>query len=141
MSCRRAGRFGVARAYAMLTRRWFRRQDGEFRVDPKELAVLVDLGIDIAAAQGERRHFARCCLDWSERRPHLGGALGAALADELIRRKWLRRDRTPRKAVVTPLGERELPKHFPGLLRRSEEHTSELQSLMRISYAGLCLKK
>src|SRR3546814_20129195 len=80
-------------------------------------AFLEDLGSDIAAAQGERRHFARCCLDWSERRPHLGGALGAALADELIRRKWLRRDRTPRKAVVTPLGERELPKHFPGLLR------------------------
>src|SRR3546814_5020175 len=108
---------GVALADSLLQRRLLRRQDGDFRVGPKGRAFLEDLGIDIAAAQGERRHFARCCLDWSERRPHPGGALGAALADELIRRTWLRRDRTPRKAVVTPHGERELPKHFPGLLR------------------------
>src|SRR3546814_11271238 len=94
-----AGRLGVALADSLLQRRLLRRQDGDFRVGPKGRAFLEDLGIDIAAAQGERRHFARCCLAWSERRPHLGGALGAALADALIRRKWLRRDRQIGKAA------------------------------------------
>src|SRR3546814_2927842 len=93
---RSAGRLGVALADSLLQRRLLRRQDGDFRVGPKGRAFLEDLGIDIAAAQGERRHFARCCLDWSERRPHLGGALGAALADELIRdRKSTRLNSSP----------------------------------------------
>jgi len=112
-----AGRLGVALTDSLLQRRYLRRDDNDFRLGPKGRAFLEGLGIDVAAAEGERRHFARCCLDWSERRPHLGGALGAALADHLLRSRWLRRDRTPRKAVVTALGREALPKHFPGLLR------------------------
>ncbi|MGF1595299.1 MAG: ArsR/SmtB family transcription factor [Kiloniellaceae bacterium] len=111
-----AGRLGVALTDSLLKRRFLRREAGDFRLGPKGRAFLEGLGVDVTAAEGERRHFARCCLDWSERRPHLGGALGAALAGHLVRRKWLRRDRVPRKAVVTALGERELPRHFPGLL-------------------------
>ncbi|HMA15146.1 MAG TPA: winged helix-turn-helix domain-containing protein [Kiloniellaceae bacterium] len=111
-----AGRLGVALTDSLLQRRFLRRDEGDFRLGPKGRAFLEGLGLDVAAAEGERRHFARCCLDWSERRPHLGGALGAALADHLVRRKWLRRDRTPRKAVVTALGERELERLFPGLV-------------------------
>lgn len=110
-----AGRLGVALTDSLLQRRHLRRDAGDFRLGPKGRAFLEGLGIDVAAAAAERRHFARCCLDWSERRPHLGGALGAALAAHLLRQKWLRRDRTPRKAVLTALGERELPRHFPGL--------------------------
>lgn len=110
-----AGRLGVALTDSLLQRRFLRREDTDFRLGPRGRAFLESLGIDVAAAEGERRHFARCCLDWSERRPHLGGALGAALADHLIRLKWLRRDRMPRKAVLTALGQRELPRHFPGL--------------------------
>ena len=112
-----AGRLGVALTDSLQQRRFLRREAGDFRLGPKGRAFLEDLGIDVAAAEGERRHFARCCLDWSERRPHLGGALGAALAAHLIERRWLRRDRTPRKAVVTALGLGELPRHFPGLLQ------------------------
>jgi DNA-binding transcriptional ArsR family regulator len=112
-----AGRLGVALTDSLQQRRFLRREAGDFRLGPKGRAFLEDLGIDVAAAEGERRHFARCCLDWSERRPHLGGALGAALAAQLIERRWLRRDRTPRKAVVTALGLGELPRHFPGLLQ------------------------
>jgi DNA-binding transcriptional ArsR family regulator len=110
-----AGRLGVALTDSLLQRRFLRRAEADFRLGPKGRAFLEGFGLDVAAAEGERRHFARCCLDWSERRPHLGGALGAALADHLVRRKWLRRDRTPRKAVVTALGERELERLFPGL--------------------------
>ncbi|GAB4362774.1 MAG: winged helix-turn-helix domain-containing protein [Kiloniellaceae bacterium] len=112
-----AGRLGVALTDSLLQRRLMRRAEGDFLVGHKGRAFLEGLGIDVAAAEGERRHFARCCLDWSERRPHLGGALGAALADRLLRQKWLKREKASRKAALTPLGARELPRHFPGLLQ------------------------
>ena len=112
-----AGRLGVALADSLLKRRFLRREAGDFRLGPKGRAFLEGLGVDVAAAERERRHFARCCLDWSERRPHLGGALGAALAESLLRAKWLRRDRASRKAALTTLGESELSRHFPGLLQ------------------------
>lgn len=110
-----AGRLGVALTDSLLKRRFLRREGDDFRLGPKGRAFLEGLGVDVAAAEAGRRHFARCCLDWSERRPHLGGALGAALADHLVQMKWLRRDRTPRKAVLTPQGEKALARHFPGL--------------------------
>jgi hypothetical protein len=50
------------------------------------------------------RHFARPCLDWSERRPHLAGALGAGIASALLDRQWLRRARTARGIEVTSQG-------------------------------------
>jgi hypothetical protein len=53
----------------------------------------------------KRRTFARACLDWSERRPHLGGALGAAVAGALLRQDWLRRTPNDRVLTVTPTGE------------------------------------
>ena len=52
---------------------------------------LAAFGLDVPAIHGARRATARACLDWSERRPHVAGALGAALLDELLRRRWLRR--------------------------------------------------
>ncbi|MGD1878836.1 MAG: ArsR/SmtB family transcription factor [Kiloniellaceae bacterium] len=110
-----AGRLGVALTDSLLKRRYLRRVESDFTLGPKGRAFLEDFGIDVTAAEGERRHFARCCLDWSERRPHLGGALGAALADHLLRRKWLRRERASRKVVLTPAGEAALAAAFPGL--------------------------
>ena len=53
---------------------------------------------------GARRATARACLDWSERRPHVGGALGAALFEELLRRRWLRRRPDGRALTVTGPG-------------------------------------
>lgn len=111
-----AGRLGVALTDSLLKRRFMRRVEGDFRLGPKGRAFLTDLGVDVAAAEGQRRHFARCCLDWSERRPHLGGALGAALAERLIAAKWLRRERRSRKVLLTPAGALALPQVFPGMM-------------------------
>ena len=58
----------------------------------------------MGAALRARRASARACLDWSERRPHLGGAVGAALLRELLRRRWLVRARQPRVLTVTEAG-------------------------------------
>ena len=66
------------------------------------------LGIDLETARSLRRRFAFACLDWSERRPHLGGALGAAFLTLALRKKWVAKDLDSRVLTVTAAGRREL---------------------------------
>jgi DNA-binding transcriptional ArsR family regulator len=75
-------------------------------------AACVALGIDVEALRTLRRRFAYACLDWSERRPHLGGALGAALLDVAVKRKWVVQDRHSRVLTVTTPGRRQLQNRF-----------------------------
>ena len=65
---------------------------------------LADWGIDVAVQHTRRRRFACTCPDWSERRPHLGGALGAALLDSWSREGWVERTERPRILRITPTG-------------------------------------
>jgi hypothetical protein len=67
-------------------------------------ARLRRFGIDLAGLQAPRRPLTRSCLDWSERRPHLAGALGAALCQQLIERRWIIRMPEPRIVQLTPSG-------------------------------------
>ena len=67
-------------------------------------SVLADLGIDTAALEASRRPLFRCCTDWTERRPHVAGALGAALLAHYKRERWLTPVKDSRKLVVTPAG-------------------------------------
>jgi len=66
--------------------------------------VLENLGIDLAALESSRRPLYRCCTDWTERRPHIAGALGAALLHRYKEQRWLTAVPESRKLVVTPLG-------------------------------------
>src|SRR5437764_832066 len=66
------------------------------------------LGVDVAAARASRRRFAFACLDWSERRAHVGGAVGAAMLACALRRRWVSRERDGRALTVTAAGAREL---------------------------------
>jgi DNA-binding transcriptional ArsR family regulator len=70
------------------------------------------LGIDLEATLKLRRRFACACLDWSERRPHVGGALGAALLKLALRKKWVTQDLDCRALAVTTLGRREMLARF-----------------------------
>jgi len=70
--------------------------------------LLETLGIDVVAARAARRRFAYACLDWSERRPHIGGAIGAALLSTLLRKRWVSQELDARALSVTSLGRREL---------------------------------
>jgi DNA-binding transcriptional ArsR family regulator len=70
------------------------------------------LGIDIEATRTLRRRFAYPCVDWSERRPHLGGALAAALLRVALKRKWLLQDLDTRALRITNLGQREMMARF-----------------------------
>jgi DNA-binding transcriptional ArsR family regulator len=66
------------------------------------------LGIDLMATRTMRRRFAYACLDWSERRPHIGGALGAALLTVALKKRWVTRDLDSRALGVTNFGRREM---------------------------------
>jgi len=66
------------------------------------------LGIDVEETRALRRRFAYACLDWSERRPHIGGALGAALLKLALKRKWVVQDLDSRALGVTSFGRREM---------------------------------
>jgi DNA-binding transcriptional ArsR family regulator len=67
-------------------------------------SFLQDLGIDLAALELQRRPLSRCCIDWTEQRPHVAGSLGAALLQAYKDRRWLLPVRDSRKLVVTPHG-------------------------------------
>jgi len=74
--------------------------------------VFEALGVDLEATRALRRRFAYACMDWSERRPHVGGALGAALLKVALRRKWVVRDLDDRALSVTSFGRREMLTRF-----------------------------
>ncbi len=75
---------------------------------PKGARAFTTLGLDLAGARARRRQFACRCLDWSERRDHLGGALGAALAEHLQAAHWIERRKHSRVVSVTALGREKL---------------------------------
>ncbi|MFM9433311.1 DNA-binding transcriptional ArsR family regulator [Janthinobacterium sp. CG_23.3] len=66
------------------------------------------LGLDLAALRKLRRRFACPCLDWSERRPHIGGALGAALLQLALKRGWAEQDLDSRALSVSAAGQRRM---------------------------------
>jgi DNA-binding transcriptional ArsR family regulator len=81
------------------------------------------LGIDLDAARALRRRFAFACLDWSERRPHLGGALGAAVLQLALRKRWVAQDLDSRILRVTSAGRRDLAARF-GVAVANDAHQS-----------------
>ena len=70
------------------------------------------MGIDLAALERGRRPLCLSCLDWSARRPHLAGALGAAILDRIFTLGWARRDKKTRLVSFSALGERSLRSRF-----------------------------
>lgn len=86
--------------------------DQSYGVTAKGAKGFQELGIDVEATRALRRRFAFACLDWSERRPHLGGALGAALLNLALKQKWIVRDLDSRAVEVTPRGRREMAGRF-----------------------------
>ena len=99
-----AGVLGVALADALRKEGFVTEDDQDFHTTEAGAAFFVGLGIDLGQLKEKRRHFARRCLDWSERRPHVGGTLGAALADKFIKNGWIERVTDTRKVILTNQG-------------------------------------
>jgi DNA-binding transcriptional ArsR family regulator len=111
-----AGRVGVLLHDRFKTLGWLltgsNARDNAYDLTPSGTKAFEALGIDIEATRGLRRRFAGACLDWSERRPHIGGALGAALLKVALKRKWVRQDLDSRVLDVTSIGRREMLSRF-----------------------------
>jgi hypothetical protein len=75
-------------------------------------AFLSKLGVDLSIARARRRVFCRPCVDWTERRPHIGGAVGAAIATRCFELKWIERFRDGRALTITSTGRRGLIETF-----------------------------
>ncbi len=75
------------------------------RLLPRGLAMLETIGIDITKVAESRRCFCRTCIDWSERRPHVAGAVGAAMLQTLFERGWLHRQSGTRALSISATGE------------------------------------
>jgi DNA-binding transcriptional ArsR family regulator len=103
-----AGVLGVGIADAMIERGYLVLGDEAGEVTSSGMEFLSRLGVDLAGAQAKRRMFCRPCLDWTERRSHIGGAVGAAFAQRCFDLKWIERVGETRAVKVTSLGRRGL---------------------------------
>jgi DNA-binding transcriptional ArsR family regulator len=104
-----AGTVGVALHDRLKTLGWLSTdRDDAYELTPSGTQAFKDLGVEIETTRALRRRFAFACLDWSERRPHLGGALGADLLGVALKKKWVVRDLDSRALDVTKFGQREM---------------------------------
>jgi DNA-binding transcriptional ArsR family regulator len=106
-----AGSLGTGILSAMLRKGWLENDEADARqlkVTVKGEKAMARWGIDVEEARARRRQFACRCLDWSERQDHLGGALGAAIAERFRTGKWIERQKHSRVVRVTPAGVDEL---------------------------------
>ncbi len=105
-----AGRLGVALADALVAEGWLEDDGRGYRVTTKGARSLRALGIETNGRRGQAP--ARWCLDWTERRPHVAGPVGTALAELALARGWVRRLRGTRALLVTSSGRTQLQRVF-----------------------------
>jgi DNA-binding transcriptional ArsR family regulator len=109
-----AGELGVALADALQARGHVEMDDGAGLVTPAGLDFLHGLGLSgesLSGASGARA-LCRPCLDWSERRPHIAGRLGAALCSHFLDSHLVRRIGGSRALEITPTGQAYLRERF-----------------------------
>lgn len=107
-----AGSIAVALLDGFHRRQWVMCHDSTYLLSRKGECELSAAGVDLESARAERRTFMRSCLDWSERRPHLAGAVGAELARLFLAERWARRRERGRGLDLTTRGRRALREHF-----------------------------
>ena len=112
-----AGTLGVALHDRFKELGWLARETGNGRDDSYELTTdgvraFETLGIDVEEVRKLRRRFAYACLDWSERRPHVGGGLAAAILKAAVKKRWVAQDLDSRAIRLTSFGRRELLSKF-----------------------------
>jgi DNA-binding transcriptional ArsR family regulator len=102
-----AGEKGVALFDHLAGQKLIGRKDNDVTLTRKGRDWFAEFGVDVAALETKRRPLCRSCLDWSVRRSHLAGALGAATLDRLFELKWARRESDSRVVRFTPRGRSE----------------------------------
>jgi len=124
-----AGRLGVVMADALREHGHVELADDGGVVTPSGEAFFAKFGVDLSGSRQTRRVFCRPCIDWSERRAHLAGAVGAALATRLMELHWIARKRDSRALTITPIGWAKIEHAFGCSLH---DHTVHERPALRI---------
>jgi DNA-binding transcriptional ArsR family regulator len=103
-----AGKIAVDLTQSLLKQKLLGLQGGEFIISPKGRKWFESLGVDLNDLKKSKRHFASPCLDWTERKYHLSGALGAGLLVHMKKLNWIRPKANSRIVILTAQGESEL---------------------------------
>jgi DNA-binding transcriptional ArsR family regulator len=103
-----AGRLGVSLCDLMLRRDYVVLFDGGGELTRAGERFLTGLGVDLGQARGAKRRYCRSCIDWTERRHHVSGAVGAGLAEVFLERRWVVRIHDSRALAVTVGGRKKL---------------------------------
>jgi DNA-binding transcriptional ArsR family regulator len=107
-----AGKIGVAIANSLIKQKIILDHEDAFKVSSKGKKWFQAIGIPLDDLQQNRRAFIKPCLDWSERRHHIGGSVGAALLDKMLVNDWMRRIKNSRAIVITGSGQKKLQEYF-----------------------------
>ena len=84
----------------------------DYRLTAKGGQFFAEMGLDVEALRAKRRHFLRPCIDWTERQPHIAGAIGAALLDHYLAQNWFESRPASRQLTLTRRGARMLGETF-----------------------------
>jgi DNA-binding transcriptional ArsR family regulator len=101
-----AGELGVLLYASLLQRHAFDFNGATVSLSADGERLIADLGVDVSAVRSQKRAACRVCMDWSERRHHLAGAVGAAVLTRVIELGWAVRDKSSRAINFRPHGER-----------------------------------
>ena len=113
-----AGEFGVRMFDSLVNRKLLTIETDSIEITPRGAKFVAEFGVDLESVQTSRRPLCKKCLDWSERRSHLAGSLGAALLDRVFDLKWARREADGRVVRFTPAGEQKFVATFVALSGR-----------------------
>jgi DNA-binding transcriptional ArsR family regulator len=118
-----AGRLSVDLTASLTANAYIVPGDEAAEITQAGTRFLTEFGIDLATLGSTRRHFCRLCLDWTERRPHLAGAVGAALTKRCFDLGWTERMKHSRAVIVTASGKRGFLETF-GVGAAEEDRTA-----------------
>ncbi len=107
-----AGELAVRLFESLVRQHWLELKTDGIAITDRGRPILEGFGIDVAALERSRRLTCRQCLDWSERRHHLAGSLGAALLDGILSKRWAERDLVGRTVRFSAKGEKQLKRDF-----------------------------
>ena len=99
-----AGFVGVQITEALERKRLIKKSETNYVVTNNGWNWFSEFGITKNEMETKRRLLARQCLDWSERRPHLAGQLGALLLEKMLQKQWFKKVKFSRELILTPNG-------------------------------------
>src|SRR5262249_54436673 len=124
-----AGRLSVNLTDSFVAREYVVLHDEAAEITTAGARVFTEFGIELPRLRSTRRHVCRLCLDWTERRPHLAGAIGAAITRRYFHLGWMERMKHSQAVIVPPLGRRGFLRTFG--IDTSEPGATKYESTLR----------